>query len=271
MFKNLTVFRIGPDWAADLLQAEAPLLESIAGQWLMRLMVEQRVVPGAVVKRRTDEIADQLEQSTGRRPGRRQTKELKEQALLELLPQAFTKRASIGVWLSPTDRWLIVDTGSATRADEVVTLLVKALPGLSVQALHTNESPAAVMSDWLLSGEPAADFTVDRECELKTPDEMKSVVRYARHPLDIEEVREHIRQGKVPTRLALTWNARIAFTLTDLLQIRRIEFLDGVFEDDASVSKEERFDADAAIATAELRRLLPALVEALGGEHLPAS
>ena len=36
-------------------------------------------------------------------------------ALLELLPQAFTKRASIGVWLSPTDRWLIVDTGSATR------------------------------------------------------------------------------------------------------------------------------------------------------------
>lgn len=300
MFKNLTVFRIGPDWAADLLQAEAaldkdrfvecgatqqqsagwvaprgpaeaPLLESIAGQWLLRLMVEQRVVPGAVVKRRTDEIADQLEQSTGRRPGRKQTKELKEQALLELLPQAFTKRASIGVWLSPTDRWLIVDTGSATRADEVVTLLVKALQGLSVQALHTNESPAAVMSDWLLSGEPAADFTVDRECELKTPDEMKSVVRYARHPLDIEEVREHIRQGKVPTRLALTWNARIAFTLTDLLQIRRIEFLDGVFEDDASVSKEERFDADAAIATAELRRLLPALVEALGGEHLPAS
>ena len=148
MFKNLTVFRIGPDWAADLLQAEAaldkdrfvecgatqqqsagwvaprgpaeaPLLESIAGQWLLRLMVEQRVVPGAVVKRRTDEIADQLEQSTGRRPGRRQTKELKEQALLELLPQAFTKRASIGVWLSPTDRWLIVDTGSATLAQEL--------------------------------------------------------------------------------------------------------------------------------------------------------
>lgn len=300
MFKNLTVFRIGPDWAADLLQAEAaldkdrfvecgatqqqsagwvaprgpaeaPLLESIAGQWLMRLMVEQRVVPGAVVKRRTEEIADQLEQSTGRRPGRKQTKEIKEQALLELLPQAFTKRASIDVWLSPTDRWLIVDTGSATRADEVVTLLVKALPGLSVQALHTNEAPAAVMSDWLLSGEPAAGFTVDRECELKTPDEMKSVVRYARHPLDIEEVREHIRQGKVPTRLAVTWNARISFTLTDLLQIRRIEFLDGVFEDDASVSKEERFDADAAIATAELRRLLPDLVEALGGEHLPAA
>lgn len=137
--------------------------------------------------------------------------------------------------------------------------------------MRRTAQPAAVMSDWLLSGEPAADFTVDRECELKTPDEMKSVVRYARHPLDIEEVREHIRQGKVPTRLALTWNARIAFTLTDLLQIRRIEFLDGVFEDDASVSKEERFDADAAIATAELRRLLPALVEALGGEHLPAS
>lgn len=155
MFKNLTLFRLGADCAAalalDAVEAAlqnnrfvpcgatqpqsagwvsprgvegAPLVESIGGEWLLRLMVEQRIVPGAVVKQRIDEIADQIEQSTGRRPGRKQTRELKDQALLELLPQAFTKRAAVNVWLSPSGGWLVVDTGSGSRADEVVTLLV---------------------------------------------------------------------------------------------------------------------------------------------------
>lgn len=296
MFKNLTVFRIGADWSATIDQieaglekarfiecgatqptsagwvpprgkAEAGLVESVSGQWLMRLMVEQKVLPGPVVKRRTEEIAAHIELTTGRKPGRKQTKEIKEQATLELLPMAFTKRGAMNVWLSPDSRFLVVDTASQGRADEVVTLLVKSLEGLSVQALHTQESPAAVMADWLLTGEPAADFTVDRECELKSTDEMKSVVRYARHPLDTDEVRLHITQGKVPTKLAMTWSGRISFLLTDTMALRKLEFLDGVLDDNEK--DEDRFDADAAIVTAELRRMLPALIEALGGEHMP--
>jgi recombination associated protein RdgC len=127
------------------------------------------------------------------------------------------------------------------------------------------------MSDWLLSGEPAAGFTVDRECELKSDDEMKSVVRYARHRLDIDEVRAHIQSGKRPTRLALTWAERVSFVLTEGLQLKRLDFLDGVYEDRPSVGADEAFDADVAIATAELRRLIPDLIEALGGEQEPGA
>jgi recombination associated protein RdgC len=293
-FKNLTVFRLAPGWSATFDQIEAgldkgrfaecgatqeqsagwvpprgpadgPLAETVRGQWLMRLMVEQRVLPGAVVKRRIEEIAAEIERTTGRKPGRKQTKELKDQATLELLPMAFTKRSAVNVWVSPDSGFVVLDTSSPGRADEVVTLLVKALDGVSVQALHTEESPVAVMADWLLTGEPAADFTVDRECELKSGDEMKSVVRYARHPLDIDEVRQHITQGKMPTRLAMTWNGRVSFVLTEGLQLRKIEFLDGVLE--VQGSAEERFDADVAIVTTELTRALTALIEALGGEH----
>ena len=59
-----------------------------------------------------------------------------------------------------------------------------------------------------------------------TPDEAKAVVRYARHPLDIEEVQAHIAAGKLPTKLALTWESRISFLLTDKLEIKRIRALD---------------------------------------------
>jgi recombination associated protein RdgC len=244
------------------------MIEVINGQWLMALKTETKLLPGAVVKERVKLLAAEIERNTGRKPGRKQTKELKEQATLELLPMAFTKQSVTGVWLSPADGLLVVDTASLTRADAVLTALVEAMPGLVVQALHTNESPAAVMADWLLTGEPAADFTLDRECELKGTDEMKSVVRYGRHPLDIDEVRGHIQQGKMPTRLAMTWNGRLSFVLTDQGTLRKIEFLDGVLDSQGNAA--DRFDADAAILTGELRKMIPDLIEALGGEHVPA-
>jgi recombination associated protein RdgC len=96
------------------------------------------------------------------------------------------------------------------------------------------------------------------------------VVRYARHPLDIEEVRQHIADGKLPTKVAITWEARVSLLLTDTLQLKKLQFLDVVFEGHKP-GKEEAFDADVAIATTELARLIPDLIEALGGEQAPGS
>ena len=296
MFKNLTVYRIGPDWSASVAQMEeslhkarfvecgatqqqsagwveprgikhAPLVEKVGGQLLLKLMIEQRVLPGAVIKRRTEEIAAKIEQDTGRKPGKKQTKEIKEQAMLELLPMAFTKQASINVWIDPEQRLLLVDSSSQGKADEVVSFLVKTLETIPVSPLHTKQSSAVAMSAWLVSGEPPATFTVDRDCELKSADEMKSVVRYSRHLLDIDEVRQHITTGKVPTKLGMSWEGRVSFMLTDTMQIKKLTFLDVVFEGQKAASKDEAFDADAAIATGELSQLIPDLVDALGGEH----
>lgn len=295
MFKNLTVYRVGPEWSATLEEIEdslaaarfaecgatqpqslgwiaprgtehAPLVESVGGQWLLALMIERKALPSAVVKRRTDELVQQVEHSSGRKPGKKETKELKEQATLELLPMAFTKRATIRVWIDARQRLLMVDASSTTRAGEVVTQLIKSLPGLTLTMLQTTESAPVAMSQWLLNGEPPAAFTVDRECELKSPDEMKSVVRYARHPLDIDEVRQHIASGKQPTRLALTWQSRVSFVLSETGQIKKIDFLDVVFENHRADSRDDAFDADAAIATGELVKLIPDLIDALGGE-----
>jgi recombination associated protein RdgC len=296
LFKNLTVYRVGPEWQATLAQIEeglsaarfaecgatqpqslgwvaprgtkhGPLIEAVGGQWLMMLMVERKALPSAVVKRRTEELAQQVEQASGRKPGKKQTKELKEQATLELLPMAFTKRSTLKVWIDAKQRLLMVDASSPARAGEVVTQLIKSLDGLTLTPLQTTESASVAMSDWLLTGEPPAAFSVDRECELKSEDEMKSVVRYARHPLDIDEVRQHIATGKRPTRLALTWQGRVSFVLTETGQIKKIDFLEVVFEGRVHTDKaDDAFDADAAIATGEMVQLIPDLIDALGGE-----
>jgi recombination associated protein RdgC len=207
----------------------------------------------------------QIEATSGRKPGKKETRDIKDDIRLELLPMAFTKQVSVPLWMDPQARWLLVDAASQAKGDEAVTLLVKSLPGLAVTLLNTKLSPTAAMAEWLISQQPPVGFSVDRECELKAADESKAVVRYARHPLDTAEVRAYVESGKLPTRLALTWRDRVSLVLTEGLQLKKLAFLDVVFEG-ATADQDDGFDADIAIATGELRKLLPDLLEALGGE-----
>ena len=305
MFKNMIVYRIAESWQGDLQQLEealgkspfaecgatqersagwvpprgephGPLAESVANQWVMRFMTEAKMLPASVLNRRVNEKAAHIEATEGRKSGKKEKKELKDEAKLDLLPMAFTKQGSMWVWLDPQARTLVLDTGSQARADEVVSSLVEGLPGFALSLLDTQTSPQAAMAHWLVSQEAPTGFSVDRECELKSADESKSVVRYGRHPLDIAEVKQHIEHGKLPTRLALTWDDRVSFVLTEGLQLRKVAMLDAVMEGQSQ--DDGGFDADVAIATGELSRLIPDLIEALGGEgrtglgqDLPAS
>lgn len=294
MFKNIIMYRIAADWQMDPVQLEGclqpgrfvecgatqeksvgwieprgqahgPLLESVAGQWILKLMVETRALPGSVLNRKVQERLAQIETSTGRKPGKKETRDLKDDIRLELLPMAFTKQSTLQIWIDREAGLLLIDAASQARADEVVTLLVQTLPGLALSLVDTQVAPVTAMSEWLISQEAPAGFSVDRECELKAADESKAVVRYARHRLDTEEVKQYVSEGKLPTRLALTWDDRVSFVLTEGLQLKKLAFLDGVFEGSAKQG-DDGFDADVAIATGELQKLLPDLIEALGGE-----
>ncbi len=256
-------------WMEPRGQAHGPLAEVVGGQWILQQMVETKSVPGSVVKRKVEERAQQIEASTGRKPGKKEKRELAEDARQTLLPMAFTKQSTVRVWIDPQNARLVLDAGSQSKADETMTALVTAIDGLAVQLVDTRTSPAVAMSEWLSTQEAPQGFSVDRECELKAPDESRAVVRYTRHALDTDEVSQHITMGKVPTRLALTWNDRVSFVLTEALQLKKVALLDVVLEDKPAAAgdrKDDGFDTDIALITGELQQLLPALMEALGGE-----
>ncbi|WP_382323916.1 recombination-associated protein RdgC [Hydrogenophaga sp. UC242_50] len=297
MFKNVTIYRIAPGWEATLEDMEAaldvarfvpcgatqdkavgwieprgeahgPLVESVAGQRILKLQIETKGVPGSVVKKKAQEEADHIEATTGRKPGKKETKALREDALLALLPQAFARQMTVWVWIDLKNGWLVTDASSQGKLDEVVTALVRAFDGLAVTLLQTAVTPQTAMTQWLSATTPdewPGGFAVERECELKSGDEEKSAVKFTRHNLATDEVRKHITEGKLPTRLAMSWEGRIGFTLTESLQVKKISFLEGVF-DGRPDEGENGFDADVALSTGELQKLIPELIEALGGE-----
>ena len=290
MFKNLTIFRVVPEWQANLAKAieqaerkqfvecgatqqksmgwvapraeNGALVESVGGQWIMKVMIEKKSVPASVLNKKTDARMKKIEEQTGRKPKR---KEIKDEVLMELLPQAFPKSETVVVWLDPKNRLVSIDVGSTSKADDITTLMVDTFEGFGLTMIQTNLSAATSMSGWLREREAPAGFTIDRDCQLKSTDEGKSAVTYAKHGLDIEEVRLHLEQGKLPTKLAMTWDERISFVLTDAMLVKKLHFGDVVFEK-PKAGGDDGFDANAAIATGELSKLIPDLIEALGGE-----
>ena len=238
MFKNVIMFRIQPGWTTSIEQIEealqqtpftecgltqersfgwvpprgeahGALVEAAGGQYILKFMTESKAVPASVLNRKVKERVAQIEATTGRKPGKKESKELKEEAKLTLLPMAFTKQAATTVWVDREQNMLVIDAGNQGRADEIVTCLVKALPGFGTTEMQTTTSAGIAMSEWLTTQEPPAGFSIDRECELKATDDTKAVVRYSKHPLDIEEVTQQIATGKVPTKLAMTWDERV--------------------------------------------------------------
>lgn len=295
MLKNLILYRINGDMpasAASLEKALEPavfthcgktqlntigwsspraidheaLVESVGGQWMLSLTIEQRMLPASVVADLVDEKAEKIEEETGRKPGKKERKALKDEATLELLPQAFTKRKSVLAWIDPVTCLLAIDASSRKVADTLAGALVGCMPTMNLHMIESEHAPSEVMALWL-RGEGDDQFRVARDGELRATDESKAVVRYQNHNLDSDEVRDHLDDGKVASKLALVYAERIAFTLTDSMAIKRVTILDVPMQTERTEG-DDAFSANVAIITGELRNMLPALLEALGGERV---
>jgi recombination associated protein RdgC len=295
-FRNLQVFRLNGEWeyssaaltarlqrgafrncAATEMQSmgwvpprgePGELVVGVDRQQLIALGVEQKLLPGAIVRQYTQERLTQLEQAQGFKPGRKQATEVREQITFELLPRAFVKRRLTYGWIDPLGRWLVIDAASPAKGDEFIEQLKDSLDALPLHLVRTQLSAGAAMTEWLAAGVAPAGFSIDRDCELRASTEERATVRYARHSLDDDEVRRHITAGKAATRLALTWNDRVSFVLTEQMQVKRVAFLD-ILKEEAGRrvdGGDDLFEANFALMSGELARLLADLVAALGGE-----
>lgn len=302
MFKSISIFKIrnaaGIPSAADILQRadqrkfvpcapsemesrgwvpmrqdpNALLVEDVAGHLLMRLKIEKKSVPASAVKKELDARVKKAEDEIGRKLGSKFKKELKDEIVREFLPRVFSRESTITLAIDKKNGFVFVSSTSDSACDEVITRLIEvAGEGVALNNVSTKESPPAVMSAWLLDQESPAGFTMDGECELKKFDEMRSAVKYSRHNLYIDEIVGHIKEGKTPVSLSMTFDGRVSFVLTDRCRVCKIKLLDVVLDEAGKNDHADAFAADAAIELGELGKLVPAVLDVLGGEADPAA
>ena len=230
-FKNLKLFRLNPDWtisAQDLeekLQAHAfvegspgpdtklgwttPLAESglvyeLGQYYFLCLQAEKKLLPASVINQFTREKALEVEEQQGYKPGRKQMREIKEMVTDTLIPKAFSIFRQTRVCLDLENHWLYIDAGTAAKADEVISLLVKALDPMPIQSFMTEVSPSTAMTEWIFSDEAPAGFNLEPQVEFKSTQEDRATVRFSNVIPGQEEVTKHIESGKIVTKLGLT-------------------------------------------------------------------
>ena len=295
-FKNLTVYRLPADWswcAASLEEALARrplqpcsplemrsmgwvapattdrLLHTLGEHHLLALGVDQKLLPASIVRQEAERRAKAQAETQGFPVGRRQMRALKMQVLEQLRARALSRRRLTRAWIDPRSGWLVVDSASDRRAEELVETLRDTLGSLAVQKVDTERSPSACMAAWLMQSDASGPFSIEQDLELQSGEPAKSIVRYRRHPLDGKEVRAYVAGGKRPTQLGLTWNGRISFVLTEKMQIKRVEFLEVAPErgDEEEIDPAEQFDLDFAVMAGELAKLIIELIGELNGRQ----
>ena len=205
---------------------DAQLCEAIAGRYLFCHQHEEKLLPASVINEYMEIRREAIEQHQGYKLGRKQIKEIKEQVVAELLPQAFTKKRRTLAWIHKERGWLIVEATSAKRAEDVLEDMRRALGGLPVEQLHTEVNPARAMLRWLADQEAPERFSIDSDCELVSVAEDEGVVRYSNWDLSGEDVQYQLTISRSPTLLGLTFDDRISFIMTNRLELKRILLLD---------------------------------------------
>ena len=235
---------------------------------MLTLQREEKVLPASSIKDRVnDKVADILERED-RVLGRKAREAIRDEVLQDMLPKAFTQKQSLSGYIDTEAGWLVVDTVSARKAEDFVALLRKSWGTFSVKPFATEVLPSALMTDWVKSGETPSLLNIEMDCELKSEEKDGSVIRCQRQAIDAPEIRQHLDAGKIVTKMALSFDDRLGFVLSEDWVIRKLKFLDLIQEESSQhddESDEARLDADFALMTREINRMVNYLSPLFGG------
>ncbi len=234
----------------------------------LKLRIQERVLPAAVVKEALEQRVYEREVAEGRTVFLREKRQLKDEIIAEFTPKAFTRSHYIqGYWDTAINR-LMIDANSASRAEKFLRCLRESLGSLPVVPFEAKTSPAFTMTQWLLNGTKSTTIQLSDECELRSTGEEAAIVRLRNQELSADEVRAHLDAGKQAVKIRLSWRDGIEATLAEEGSLSRLRFSDDIKALDASYSKEEalqRMAHEFSVMVIQLNSFSDDLIKALGG------
>jgi recombination associated protein RdgC len=241
-----------------------------AKQILICIKKEEKMLPAGVIKDQLNERVEAIELEQGRALKKKEKDALKEDIVMQLLPRAFSRTTQTFAWIDPEADMLYIDASSSRKAEELISLLRKTLGSLPVVPIQLKNQADVTMTDWLVEGNIPANFALDDEAELCSALENGGIIRCKQQDLLSDEIKNHLAADKFVTKLALNWADSISFIIGEEFALKRIKFSDVLQEQNEDIDKDDfaaRFDADFALMTGEIKQLIPAVLDALGGEQ----
>src|SRR6202023_4427725 len=117
------------------------LLHTVNRQHLVALGVDEKLLPGSIVRQVAQERADIQAQEQGFPVGRKQMRDLRARVGDELRGRALTRRRVTRAWIDTAGGWFAVDAAGIPRAEMVVETLSDTLGSFAPQAVQSERSP----------------------------------------------------------------------------------------------------------------------------------
>lgn len=228
------------------------------------LRIDQKILPACVIRSELDARAADIEEQQGRRVGRKERRDLKERITEELLAKAFIRSIRVSGWFDFATRLLVIDTTSESRADAVIGVLFKALDDAGgIQRWRMQEGVTTTMTNWIRTGEAPPSFTLDDRALLAGHDGAK--VRLTKQTVTADEIMPLIKAGKDCVEIAMTYEDKLSFVLTDKLLLKRLCYIDVEEEtnpEQKDLMPEELLDAELTLSAGTVARVVTSLTEA---------
>lgn len=235
------------------------------GQYdLIALKTESKVLPSASINKILTEKITEIESREQRRVKGRERSDLKDQIIHELLPRALSKESVTMAYVDRVKHQIVVNVSSASIAEKLLSHLRKTIGSLPVVPLAVENNVTGTMTSWIGDRFPEG-FVPGNSASISTDED--GVIKLKNIDLLSQDVRSHIDAGGRVTKIALTWEDKVAFDLDASLGIKRIRLLDLFNEnrDEEYDSGAALFEADMTIFANGISELIEKLVNVFGG------
>jgi recombination associated protein RdgC len=304
MLKNIMVFEYGNDEARICMQEmldndtlmDAMLIEPAQTNWrsigvihpvqfgnelvydngtgirALAIGLCERQLPSTIIKRATAFKVDELSRLEGRVIGRKETAQIKESVVLDLLPKAFVKHSSVLILI--TKNHLIIDTPSVKVADEIISFLVDTcLEEHGRMMFFPLTNKLSSVSNWLKDlalDDDSGNFVPMSDIHIRTM--QGGNVRIKDIDVHSENVQSHLGfTDNVVKAMRLGFrsdtsqdSSDVSFIINDAGLIKGVKFPAEIASgDDGAEGVCGRFDADINLVTGIVLRMLGRLNDAL--------
>ena len=236
--------------------------------FLLRMRVEERILPPAVIAEYMAKRIEELENKLDRKIRGKEKLDIRDNIVLELTPQAFCKSSYDEVLIMPEANLLFVNATAASRVDRCTAFLRESIGSLPIAPIKTELPPNALFMRWLKKTRKVpVELEIGGTCTLQNEDDVSGVIDVKHQDLSDDEFQALYTTGREVTKIALRWSESVSFTLCEDLTFKKLKFsgLNKETDSQEDLDADGLFEASVQLVGLELNGLVNGLAEIFGG------
>lgn len=257
-------------WIGVIDEDDAPLVRTVNNCHLFCLQIEEKILPGPVIRQQLSEHIKKLEHEEQRKIRQKEKLALKDEIIMTLLPKSFSKLTRIYAYIDNKNHWLVIGTTNKSKIEQFLSLFKKSISD-QVRSFELKKI-STIMTYWLKEKNYPTTFAIEKAGVLQDPNQQNRIIRCQQQDLFAGSIQALIKDGCEATHIAMSWHDQVNFVLASDFTLRSIQFHNEIREQSQELEPEtlqQQLDADFMIMTAALAGLLLELLELCTKPHEP--